>query len=116
DFAPVPTCQDAPPSLLYMIVECGTLSLSLYWAAKTRVPSFMVIPAPGPLKNNCHSSFFTCGVILIGFDQVRPSSSLLTKINCPVLFGDMPGWDAFQALSPGYPCNHRAATQMVLVL
>src|SRR5699024_5488013 len=82
---------------------------------KTSVPSSIVITFPGPCNNSCHSGPLICLVIFIGSDHVCPSSSLLANINCPVSSGSSPGPEAVQALSPGMPWVHSAATQIVPV-
>src|SRR5687768_14783350 len=92
--------------------ECGIpgfFDSSQYCEAKTRVPFCMAIPEPGPLKYKCQAGFFTCVVMLKGGLQVRPSSSLLTSTNWPVVSGERPGSEpAMERL----PLLHNAATQI----
>ena len=73
----------------------------------------MVIPLPGPARMKHHSGFFTCEVMLMGLDQVLPSSSLRTSMNWPVSSGFMPGPDPIQDRLPWLQV---AATQIVPVL
>src|SRR5690606_23501882 len=112
--AAVPIFQVWPWSLLKMMVLCGRLFSSLYCPAKTKVPSLMVIPLPGPLNISFHFGSLIWVVMLMGLVQVMPSSSLFTTINCPVSSGVIPVWELFQSISPGFPCAQSAITQTVL--
>ena len=80
-------CQVCPPSLLYIIPELGTPFPSRHCIGKTRVPSCIVIPLPGPWSVILQSSLLTCRVMLTGLLQVFPSSVLFTRTICPVEIG-----------------------------
>src|SRR5690606_15785792 len=75
----------------------------------------MVIPFHGPLKISFHFGFSIWEVIFMGRDQVTPSSSLFTSINCPVSSGLIPDSELFQSICPGFPCAHKAITHTVFV-
>ena len=110
--AAVLDCQLTPWSLLKIILAFGTPAASQNWEGNTSVPSDIAIPEPGPWKNNFQAGFLTCGVMLIGCDQVRPSSELLTRTYWPVSSGVSPGPEpAIERL----PLLQRAATQIFLV-
>src|SRR5690554_7003037 len=98
-----------------MMVLCGISFSSLYCPAKTKVPSLMVMPFPGPLNISFHFGFLIWEVIFMGRDQVTPSSSLFTSINCPVSSGLIPDSELFQSICPGFPCAHKAITHTVFV-
>ena len=108
-------CQVVPRSLLYMIPAFGIRVESMNWIGKTNVPSFIVIPRPGPCNRKYQEGSFTCGVMLIGWLQVLPSSSLLTSISWAVLSADIPGMEFHQARPFPMPCVQAATIQIVFV-
>ena len=82
---------------------------------ETNVPSFIVIPRPGPCNRKYQEGSFTCGVMLIGWLQVLPSSSLLTSISWAVLSADIPGMEFHQARPFPMPCVQAATIRIVFV-
>src|SRR5688572_12710758 len=97
------------------MAECGIpgfLLSSQYCDGKTSTPFCITIPLPGPLKYKCHFGSFTWLVILWGNDQLRPSSSLLTSTNWPVVSGERPG---SEPLMERFPLLHNAVTHNFFV-
>ena len=105
----------SPLSLLYIIPALGIRSLPIYWIGNTNVPPSIVIPLPGPCNKKYHSGCFTCSVILIGSDQVFPSSVLFTKTSWAVWFTSIPCCELHHARWLPIPCVHAATIQIVFV-
>ena len=108
-------CHVFPRSLLYIMPALGTRVASINWIGKTKVPSCIVMPRPGPCNRKYQDGSFTWEVILIGSLHVLPSSSLFTSISWAVSSGVIPGMEFHQARSLPIPCVHAATTQIVLV-
>ena len=65
-------CQVVPRSLLYMIPAFGIRVESMNWIGKTNVPSFIVMPRPGPCKQEAPGRIFhPAGVMLDRLAQFR---------------------------------------------
>ena len=114
--AVVPRDQVSPWSFDHSTVERGSRRSagdSWYCAGNTRVPSSIVMPRPGPCRRKHHSSCFTWRVMLIGSDQVTPSSSERTSTSWPVCSGSNPGPERFQ---PRLPWCQLATIQIVPVV
>ena len=106
--------QVLPWSLLHIRLEKGNPFSSRPPVGITRVPSFIVIPFPGPGAKRCQAGFFSFAVWFSGFDQVFPSSPDLTIMNCEDLESSSPGSEPrpFHWWVPGLPWVQTALTMI----